>query len=137
MNFYSIRDRFLNYYMTPFVGESDRPVIAAVAALINSGETTDAIAKAPQHFEIWRIAKVDDQTGEVTADREFIADCGSLIRRGIRKDATTGNPNAATAAQPGGEQPRSSADGKTADQRAVAAALEPEDRTPPNACDED
>lgn len=133
MKIYSIRDRFLDYYMTPFVGESDQPVIAAVAALINNGETNDALTKAPQHFEIWRLAEVNDKTGEVTADRNFICDCTSLIRGGVRHSGLKGNPEAAGTARPGQGEPGVPGERSSATQRAIADAMEPADGTPENA----
>lgn len=79
MYVYAIRDRMLDFYMCPFPGNSDKEVLASVARLINSGESQDAIAKAPQHFEIWRLCEITE-TGEINVQRELLADAVSLVR---------------------------------------------------------
>lgn len=80
MNIYCIRDRMLDYFQDPFTAPNDYTVQASVSAAINNPEATSALAQAPHHFEIWRIATVDDQ-GNIRESREFIADASSLVRR--------------------------------------------------------
>lgn len=97
MNLYCIRDRMLNYFQDPFTGPSDNMVMASVASAINNPEATSAIAQAPHHFEIWRIAEIDDQAN-IHSQREFICDCSALLRA---ERGTTGSTRlAAEAATP-------------------------------------
>lgn len=90
MNLYAIRDRLLNYFLNPFVGPSDKQVLAAIAQTIN-GDDRHAIQQAPQHFEVWRLAKIEEETGKVTPAYELLADCTSLIRGGLRRDTDNTN----------------------------------------------
>lgn len=80
MNIYAIRDRLIDYYMQPFMGPSDKEVLAAVAVSVNNPDSKEPIHHAPHHFEIWRLGKIDQETGEVVRDRELLADAASLVR---------------------------------------------------------
>jgi len=82
MKIYALRDRLLDYYMTPFAAPNHNEVLSSIAATINTGETTNAIAQAPHHFEIWHIGTVTE--GHITPTHELVADCASLIRGDIR-----------------------------------------------------
>lgn len=86
MNIYALRDRLIDYYLTPFAAPTDKDVLAAIAAAINNGENRDAIAQAPHHFEIWKLATIDDD-GHIKEARELLADCASLIRTDLRKSS--------------------------------------------------
>jgi len=83
----------LDYFQDPFVAPNDYNVMASVANVINNSEVQSAIAQAPHHFEIWRIATVDDQ-GHIHESRDFIADASSLVRTG-REPPESGTPTAA------------------------------------------
>ncbi|AXH75812.1 MAG: nonstructural protein [Microviridae sp.] len=120
MNIYCIRDRMLDYFQDPFVAPNDYNVLASVSNVINNPEVQSAIAQAPHHFEIWRIATVDDQ-GHINESREFLADCSSLVRAqrqpaapGARptQEATTQRTGAPHGAQPG-QHALQSADGNS------------------------
>lgn len=82
MNIYAIRDKLINYFLTPFAAPNDAEVLSAIAQQVN-GEQKSAIAQAPHHFEIWRIGKVKDD-GYIVPEKELVADATSLIRTGIR-----------------------------------------------------
>lgn len=84
MKIYAIKDRLIDYFMQPFVGPDDKAVLASVARLINQGEVTSDIAQAPHQFEVWALGIVQED-GTLTAEREYLADCSSLIRGGIRE----------------------------------------------------
>lgn len=129
MKLYAIRDRLLDYYMKPFVGESDPQVLAAMANLIN-GEAEHVFKQAAQHFEVWRLAEIDEKTGQVGGDREFLIDCPSLIRPSIRQGADRGaeaipRPNGGRGGPPAETTP-----GADAGQRAPQNASQAEDRQP-------
>jgi len=80
---YAIRDRLIGYYMTPFIGASDNQVKHSLAAMINTPtEGQNAISQAPHHFELWKLAEINEETGTVKPDPEFLADCASLVRGG-------------------------------------------------------
>ncbi len=84
MKIYAIRDRLIGYYMAPFAGpDTHADVLAAVAQQVN-GVTEDAICQAPHHFEIWTLGEVHED-GHINPKKEFIADCSSLIRTGLRR----------------------------------------------------
>lgn len=84
MKLYAIRDRLLDYFLQPFIGPSDNQVKSAVADNINNEESNHAISQAPNQFELWRLAEIDEKTGQVGGEREYICDCTSLIRPNIR-----------------------------------------------------
>lgn len=86
MKLYSIRDRLLNYYMQPFIGPGDNQTLAAISNDINNEERNGPLQKTPSHFEVWTLATIDEETGDVTPAKEFLADCASLIRPSIRSD---------------------------------------------------
>lgn len=92
MHIYAIRDKMLEYFMTPFAAPGDKDVLASLATTINAGADGNAIKAAPHHFEIWRLAQVTED-GHIAEDREFLAECASLIRRNVRQ---TGEPGEGT-----------------------------------------
>lgn len=106
MKIYAVRDRLIDYFLQPFVGPDDKNVLAAIANDVNKLEATSAIAQAPHHFEIWELGEVD-QEGHITPKLNFLADCSSLIRRGIRTgdDEGPGRPGPRTAVTRGQEPP--------------------------------
>lgn len=92
MKIYAIRDRLINYFMAPFAGpDQHADIFAAVATQVN-GDTNDAICQAPHHFEIWTLGEVQED-GTLVPKREFLADCSSLVRTGIRKGVASPNGN--------------------------------------------
>lgn len=95
MNIYAIRDRLIDYYQAPFTGPGDNEVKAALARMINTGETTSDIAQAPHQFELWHLGKVTEE-GSLVPERYLVCDASSLVRRGVR----TG-PNGEGAEAPG------------------------------------
>lgn len=138
MKIYALKDRFLNYYLAPFIGESQQQVIAAVAMLITTGGEQHAISQAPHHFEIWELADFDEQTGELnTSTRNLVIDCSSIVRGSLRNTGEQGSRETGGPAAQGKGQPLYSRDLRATEKRAVATALEPEDRTPPNSYPKD
>jgi len=99
MKIYAIRDRLIDYYMQPFVGPDDKNVLASVARLVNQGEITSDIAQAPHQFEVWTLGEVQED-GTLVAKKEYIADCSSLVRGGIRRPGA-GQPGADPTEAPG------------------------------------
>lgn len=83
MKLYAIRDRLLEYFQRPFIGDTDATVLAAVATAINTEANVD-FAKTPTHFEVWVLAEIQEETGQVKATPKFISNCSDL-RRGIRE----------------------------------------------------
>lgn len=84
MNVYAIRDRLIGHFMPPFFAPNDYEAKAAIAQVVNS-EGDHAITKTPHHFEVWRIAYIENNE-EVKPGKEFLADASSLIRAGVRAD---------------------------------------------------
>jgi len=80
MKLYAIRDRMLDYFQNPVAVTRQEDFLAAVARNVN-GETNE-LAQAPDHYEVWEIAEIDDQ-GRITPKREFIANCSRFIRSGV------------------------------------------------------
>lgn len=78
MKLYAIKDRMLNYYMTPFASQDDNAVLASISETVNL-DGQHAIQQAPQHFEIWQIGEVDED-GHITPRKEFLTTCDTLIR---------------------------------------------------------
>jgi len=92
MKIYALRDKLLNYYLTPFAGNKDQEVLAGIAQAVNNIEENNAIAKAPHHFEIWCLGTVTE-SGHIEVDKYLVADANSLIRENIReKPITRTNP---------------------------------------------
>lgn len=90
LNLYAIRDRLIGYFMQPFPGPSDHQVKAAVANNVNNQEGTHAINQAPHQFELWRLAGIDEETGKVTGEPEYLCDLASLVRGGVRGEGDAG-----------------------------------------------
>lgn len=72
--------------MTPFVADGDKQVMHSLATLINTGAKDHAIAQAPHHFELWRLAEIDEDTGTCKGPPTFLADASSLVREGVRSE---------------------------------------------------
>lgn len=91
MNLYAIRDRLIDYYMVPFPAPSHSQVKAAIASQVNNGDGhANVITQAPHQFEIWQLAEIDTETGRITEKREYLCDCSSLIRPGVRENGRPG-----------------------------------------------
>ena len=88
MKIYSVKDRLIEYFQQPFIGQGDKQVLAALAFAINKDEDTNAICQAPHHFELWSLGEIDEETGVITPRQELVADCASLIRRSVRDPET-------------------------------------------------
>lgn len=99
MKIYAIKDRLIDYFLTPFAAPGDKEVMASVAATINRPGNNDAIAQAPHHFEVWSLGHVTED-GHLVPEREFLGDCSSLVRRGVREGG--GTPTAEQLARHGG-----------------------------------
>lgn len=109
MKLYAIRDRLLEYFQRPFIGDTDATVLAAVATAINTEANVD-FAQTPTHFEVWQLAEISEESGQVRPTPKFISNCSDL-RRGIREDrihrAATGESTAPAGRNgiPGGQDP--------------------------------
>lgn len=79
MKIIAVKDILLDYFMTPFCTHSVHEAIGGIAAVINNPENQDAISKSPSQFQIWLLGEVDPE-GAVTARRELLASCHSLVR---------------------------------------------------------
>lgn len=101
MKLYAIRDRLLEYFQRPFIGDTDATVLAAVATAINTEAKVD-FAQTPTHFEVWQLAEISEESGQVRSAPKFISNCSDL-RRGIREDrihrATTSEGTAPAGAE--------------------------------------
>lgn len=84
MKLYAIRDRLLEYFQRPFIGDTDATVLAAVATAINTEANVD-FAKTPTHFEVWVLAEITEESGHVRPTPKFISNCSDL-RRGVREN---------------------------------------------------
>jgi len=93
MNIYAIRDRLIDYYMVPFAAPDDKTVMAAIAKTINQGTNNEDIAKAPHHFEIWRLGQVHED-GHIEPEQFKVCSCSELIRSSIREEPKPGNREA-------------------------------------------
>lgn len=85
MKIYAIRDRLIDYYMTPFCADSDGQVLTSLANKINDARSLDAITQTPHHFELWSLGEVTENDGIIIPKREFLADCSSLVRSSVRE----------------------------------------------------
>jgi len=52
---------------------------------VNSEDSQHAIAKKPEHFEVWEICEINEE-GEVKPHKAILAECSGLIRRSVRGD---------------------------------------------------
>lgn len=102
MKILAIRDRMLDYYQRPWLFATQDEFVAAVAALINGGNTKDGsvpdYALTPEHFEIWQLGEIDVETGAVKPSLTIITNCASLIRRDVRQGAGPSGARTAPAA---------------------------------------
>lgn len=97
---FAIRDRLLDYFMQPYlIGHNEPEILSLVANMVNQEDSKHAVHTNPSHFEVWRLAEIQEQTGQVHGDREFLADCASLIRGSVREG---GGPGASAIPSPNG-----------------------------------
>lgn len=104
MKLYAIRDRLLDFYMQPFLGPDDKPVLAALSNQISQEDNTDAISKAPHQFEVWKLADINEEA-HVIPNKQLIATCDSLIRRNFREEPQSRTSTNARAEKPSGMHP--------------------------------
>lgn len=111
MNIYALRDRLIDYYLTPFAAPNDKEVLASLANVINRPGATDGISQAPHHFELWQIGQVLED-GSIEPTKVLITDCSSLVRASIRKGRDGDSPTAEIAT-PTNYRPPGAAPGRT------------------------
>lgn len=81
----------IDYYVLPaFFADNTQQAMAMISAAVN-GDSKDALAQTPHHFELWQLGEINNQTGNLTANKEFVAECASFIRRSIRGGAGAGD----------------------------------------------
>lgn len=90
MKIYALYDNHLGYFQKPFLAEDDKQVLAALAQTINNGDTTNAIAQAPQDFELYTLGEID-QDAVVKVEQAKIANLNSLIRGSVREGRKNGS----------------------------------------------
>jgi len=121
---YAVRDRLIDYYMLPFVGHTDKEVMASIADTVNLEDGQHGIQQAPHHYEIWILAEVQEG-GHITPAREFLADCGTLIRPRRQSAGSGEGPPLKTLAQrkgpPSGSGGDSRPEARMAPQNGAAA----------------
>lgn len=126
MKIFAIRDRLIGYFQKPFAETDTGPVLAAIAQVINTGDTSNAIAQAPHHFELWELGTVTE-TGHIEGRPEFIADLSTLIR--TERNATGPNSGQIPSLTSGGIRPAGSpAQPSNASERPSADPAQAEDR---------
>lgn len=102
MNLYAVRDRLIDYWLTPFAGPDDKAVMSGLAQVVNDQETNRDIAQAPQHFELWQIATITSD-GHVEPKKGLVCQLDSLVRRSVRNEpgAKPAHGTLSKATQPG------------------------------------
>lgn len=129
MKLYAIRDRLVDYFMTPFAAHEDQGVLNSIANLVSNEESNDPVKQAPHHFEIWRLADIDNQ-GHIYTSREFLADCSTLVRAAPgpgRATAFRGARQMATAPEGGVRPPGRTPEGTNAQERSPAVQTQAAD----------
>lgn len=69
----------IGYYLTPFIAPDDNQILASLSAEISREDNKNAVAYAPHQFQVWQLGEIDDE-GNLTARKELLCDCSSLIR---------------------------------------------------------
>lgn len=128
MKLYALRDRLIDYFLQPFAAPGDKEVMSSLAALINREGNNDPIAQAPHHFELWRLADINEETGKVTGEPEFIGDCSALIRASVRERAPTGQGPIPGAERQSQRTTRGPASPTSTDERRPEDATQAKDR---------
>lgn len=94
MKIYCLRDRLIDYYMVPFAAPGAKEVMQSLSTTINAQtENMNGIAQAPHHYELFQLGYLTED-GHLVAEREFICDLATLVRRDIRNG---GEPRGAAA----------------------------------------
>lgn len=107
MKIFALRDRLIDYYMTPFAAPEDRQVMAAIATNINSdqGPHNADIKSNPHQFEIWCLAEVKED-GHIEPEKYLVCNCAQLIRRSVREAPLAGAAEATGPANGSAGTPR-------------------------------
>lgn len=79
MKIYAIYDRAAELYGTPYYQTNDAVAIRNTKNGINHGEGD--VHMTPSDYELWRLADFNDETGEITMEKERIARCEELAER--------------------------------------------------------
>lgn len=122
MKIYAIRDILLDYFMVPFAAPGDKEVMSAVAIQVNRVEENNAVSQAPQHFELWELAILDEE-GRITPTRALVCSLNSLVRGSVRKEPAN---------QPGDTANRQAHSRSQRAPERIGADTDAEDRPPAN-----
>lgn len=75
----------IDYFVLPaFFADNTSQAMAMIAAAVN-GDSKDALAQTPHHFELWQLGEIQEQTGNLTEHKEFVAECAGFIRNRVRE----------------------------------------------------
>jgi len=76
-NLYSLKDMIAEFYSPPFLAANDATAVRSVEQAILGGQGN--IAKYPEHFQLYMVARYDDSHGGVIpCEPELTAECGNM-----------------------------------------------------------
>lgn len=79
MRFYSVKNRFTDFFNTPFPVENDAMAIYTVRMMINQHHDPAII---PEDYALYFVGEFDSKDGSFTiGPREIIDDCSKLLRK--------------------------------------------------------
>jgi len=76
-NSYSIKDAKANTFGTPYFALNDQVAVRSFKQAANDENTT--INKNPEDFNLYRVGKFDDQSGEFTPEKQPQFITGALV----------------------------------------------------------
>lgn len=76
---YAIKDTKANSFMEITEGQGDGVMCRTLSSIVNDKDKKSLIAAFPQDFELWKIAEMNEETGEIKQDLRKIADASDWV----------------------------------------------------------
>lgn len=86
MNFYSMKNKFVDTFNQPFAVENDKAAIYTVRQMINAHQDPKIIA---EDFGLFRVGTFDPVKGVFDSLKkpvELVADCSALVRKELQNE---------------------------------------------------
>lgn len=81
MNFYSVFDRKANIYNTPFHCPTDVHAMRTFSMQVNDANTANMLNFAPEDFQLYRVGRFDDHTGNLISETpQMLVEASKLIK---------------------------------------------------------
>lgn len=82
--------------MPAFFASDEKQMLSGLSAEISRHDNKNPIALVPDQFQVWRLGEIDDE-GNVTAEKQLVCTCNTLVRVGRQSTEPRGGTTPAEA----------------------------------------